>query len=133
MPTTFTDSDILKRLAMMLADPRMPVQQAVGEAANVPQGLVSMAANGRLKRVTARVRRLVEYSDNFLGSANLGAEAEDTGEVPEAADAFHPAEVAAENELKDYLREGYDPVVVIAQLDVLRRAQQVRRPMRRGR
>lgn len=133
MAATFTDSDILSRLARMLADPRMPVQQAVGKAANVPQGLVSMAANGRLKRVTARVRRLVEYSDNLLGSVDLRAQNEKTNEVLEVADEVHPAEIAAENELRDYLREGYDPAVVIAQLDLLRRAQQVRRPTRRGR
>jgi hypothetical protein len=133
MAAAFTDSDILERLAVMLADPRMPVQQVVGKAANVPQGFVSMAANGRLKRVTARVRRLIEYSDNLLGSVDLRAQAEDTGKVPETADELHPAEIAAENELRDYLREGYDPTVVIAQLDVLRRAQQVRRPMRGGR
>lgn len=133
METASTDSDILSRLAVMLADPRMPVQQSIAKAADVPQGLVSMAANGRLKRVTGRVRRLIEYSDNLLESMEPRRQADDKGEVPKVADAFHSAVIAAEIELKNYLREGYDPAVVIAQLDLLRRAQQVRRPSRRGR
>lgn len=133
-----TDSDILDRLAAMLADPKMPVQQVVAAAAGVPQGLVSMAANRRLRRVTSRVRRLIEYSDNLLGLASEVAAAR-PAKGPIAVDGFDahvPArdgESAAEEELRHYLRDGYDPSVVIAQLYVLRRAQQVRAPGRRVR
>jgi len=92
-----------------------------------------MAMNGQLRRVTKRVQRLVDYSDNLHSGFRSSAHREDaeSGEVLEEVDVLHSAETAAENELKDYLRQGYDPAVVIAQLDVLRRAQQLRRPMRR--
>ena len=38
----------------------------------------------------------------------------------------------AEGALREYLRDGYDPSIVIAQLEVLRSAQQVARRRRRG-
>lgn len=146
--------DILRDLAKMLGSPQIPVQARVAADLGVDQPFVSNARNGRLKRVTPRVRRLIEYAtmrvdgakagkaaaDEIdaevesvtLGSARLpnsGPRSEGTSPVGGATDARRYDEDALAG-VKAYLDDGYDPRLIVEQLAVLRRAQRVRRPGR---
>lgn len=130
------DIRALELLARKLADPRMPVQVVIAKEAVVPQSVVSRALNGRLARVTDNVRRLMQYANSRI-PGEFGVDVEpDLAGATEPLDATSPAQWSgnlgrnAEKELRDYLRDGYDPGVIIAQIDLLRRAQRVRRPGR---
>ena len=138
MAGELSNAKALELLAQRLADPRMPVQQSIAREAGVPQSIVSRAVNGKLVRVTENVRRLMRYANKrtWAGSGEDGAP--DLAGVPQPLAASLPLRRSgdlgrdAEEELRDYLRDGYDPGVVIAQIDLLRRAQRVRRPGRTG-
>jgi hypothetical protein len=136
-----SDSMVLERLAVMLASDQMPVQQVVAHEAGVAQSLVSRARNGKLRRVTAKVRALAEYAGGRIGAEELAAIVAGVIDA-EAASASQDAEAVsvgaaklpkryrkeAMDVIKSYLDDGYDPRLVIEQLAVLRRAQRVRRP-----
>lgn len=145
-------TELLGELTRLLASAQLPVQQEIAAAAGVHQSLVSRAQNGQLKRVTAKVCTLLEYARARAGAeeaAAAAAESVDAEEVggPAAADgeidrggarlADAAVAVAAESYRREaldgvetYLKEGYDPRLIVEQLAVLRRAQRLRRPGR---
>lgn len=136
------DAVILERLALMLASPQLPVQQVIAGEAGITQSLVSRARNGKLRRVTGKVRRLAEYAGGRIGAEELAviaAQAIDSEFAPKksvsegtAAGLPKPPPKRYRKEaldgLRSYLDEGYDPRLIVEQLAVLRRAQKVRRP-----
>ena len=130
------DTIALELLARKLADPRIPVQMVVAKEAGVPQSVVSRALNRKLARVTGNVRRLMTYANSRVPGEPGRNDAPDLAGPTRLLAAPSPLRRSgdlgrdAEEELRDYLRDGYDPGVVIAQIDLLRRAQRVRRPGR---
>lgn len=141
------DRVVLKELAELLASSQMPVQMHVASEAGVTQSLVSRALNGHLRRVTAKVERLLDYARSRVDAAELAADA--AAEVDEEIDGS-PASIGsvgtgmrrrpaldgfrreALKGVEAYLADGYDPRLVVEQLAVLRRAQRMRRPGRTG-
>ena len=127
------DMRALKLLARKLADPRMPIQLIIAKEAGVPQSVVSRALNGKLARVTGNVRRLIDYANSRIPGFSGGEGAPDLAGSTRPLAAPSPLRTSgdlgrdAEEELRDYLRGGYDPGVIIAQIDLLRRAQRIRR------
>jgi hypothetical protein len=109
---------------------------------------VSNATRGALKRVTDRVTKLYEYASSRIDAERRAQEAarsvdEEVGGVdraaidaeavaPEGGPPDNPMSDEAMSDLRAYLEDGYDPRLIVEQLVVLRRAQQVRRPGRRG-
>jgi hypothetical protein len=141
-------TELLGELTRLLASAQLPVQQEIAAAAGVHQSLVSRAQNGHLKRMTAKVRTLLEYARSRAGAeeaAAAAAKSVDAEEVggPASADggidrgSARLADAAAEclrrealDGVETYLQEGYDPRLIVEQLAVLRRAQRLRRPGR---
>lgn len=145
---------ILRELADMLRSPQIPVQSRVATDLQVDQPFISNARNGRLKRVTPRVRRLFEYASIRVEGARTGKAAADeidaevgvtlnrvaSPRTGSAENRVKPADDAKSERkpyvedamagLRAYLDDGYDPRLIVEQLAVLRRAQRVRRPGR---
>lgn len=129
----------------MLASSQMPVQQRVAKDVGVAQSLVSRARSGRLRRITPKVRRLIEYATTRVESERLAeVVAKDLDAETHASfssEEAPPERRASSNRyrkeaiegVKAYLKDGYDPRLIVEQLAVLRRAQQLRRPGPRAR
>lgn len=137
----------LDALALLLGSSQLPVQQTIAREIGIAQSLVSRARNGKLTRITEKVRKLIEYAhlraDAAVLATNLAASIDE-----EFSEAANPTVQLVEQDrskaqpldnyskealegIKTYLKEGYDPRLIVEQLAVLRRAQQVRRPGRR--
>jgi hypothetical protein len=135
-----TEDQILDELAKMLASPQIPVQKQVAADLGVDQPFISNARLGKLRRVTGRVINLFEYASarveagRAAEAAAAGLEAElGSGEPAPRRRSRRkaaPYEADALAGVKAYLRDGYDPRLIVEQLAVLRRAQRVRRPGR---
>ncbi|MEG3143787.1 hypothetical protein U1839_03900 [Sphingomonas sp. RT2P30] len=145
--------DVLERLPRMLTSAHLPVQLVIAKAIGADQPFVSRVLNGEVKRVTDRVERLWKYASSRIAEAERAVDAVadlereslpagDGGVAGHAAqprlqnestDAFTGSDAYADDALsgvKAYLADGYDPRLIVEQLVVLRRAQQVRRPGR---
>lgn len=135
-----SDAEELGRLALMLRSDQMPVQEVIASEVGVAQSLVSRARNGRLRRITLKVRGLIEYAGGRIDAERLAgivaaaidaeaaaANGVDDGAVPVAKPPLRYRKEALDG-VRSYLDEGYDPRLVIEQLAVLRRAQRMRRP-----
>lgn len=137
----------LDRLSALLRSDQMPKQEELAAQVGVAQSLVSRARNGKLRRKTDKVVALWDYASSLITAEQLArtAAAEiDAGASAPAPDG-EPAmkgkrpkpardrafRKAAETGIKAYLDDGYDPRLIVEQLAVLRRAQQVRRLGRR--
>ena len=142
--------NILRDLANMLRNPQIPVQARVAADLGVDQPFISNARNGRLKRITPRVRRLFEYASMRVNAAKAGMAAAE--EIDAAVAAGSPKRRQSDSRLgsrlsnpggeakrydedalagiKAYLDDGYDARLIVEQIAVLRRAQRVRRPGR---
>ena len=136
-------SEILRELRLLLASDQMPVQEEIARKVEIAQSLVSRALNGRLCRVTDNVARLHAYASSIVGAAELAkiaaaaleaeAEPEEPTRIPggDAAPPPSPSPATFRSEalrgIESYLADGFDPRLVVEQLAVLRRAQQVRR------
>lgn len=134
-------------LARLLGSDQLPVQQAIAKEVGVAQSLISRARNGKLTRITDNVRKLIDYAHSRAGAADLEViarasvdadvrEAELSVDAPVVQVSKRAAPVAnyskeAREGLKAYLKDGYDPRLIVEQLAVLRRAQQVRRAGRK--
>jgi hypothetical protein len=135
------DEQILKELARMLTSSLIPVQKRIAADLEVDQPFISNARLGKLRRVTPRVIALFEYARVRIASgaaaeaaaAGIEAELATDGEPTSRRRLRHraaPYEADALAGVKAYLRDGYDPRLIVEQLAVLRRAQRVRRPGR---
>ncbi len=132
----------------------MPVQAKIAADLHVAQSLVSRAQNGKLKRVTTKVEALLEYARSRASKAELAAAAAKAID-DEKAGLLDTSVLVIDNQggnltregqrrrqassaeayrrealvgVKAYLKDGYDPRLIVEQLAVLRRAQHVRRP-----
>ncbi|GAA0444123.1 MULTISPECIES: hypothetical protein [Sphingomonas] len=151
--------DALEKLAKMLRSTHLPVQTTIANAIGADQPFVSRVLRGEVKRVTPRVERLWKYASSRIAEAERASEAvadverELTSDYAGTED-IQPArrsgrkrrtnlELVSEtfaadalSGVKAYLEDGYDPRLIVEQLVVLRRAQQVRRagraPGKRG-
>lgn len=129
----------------MLASAQLPVQQKVAEELGVAQSLVSRARNRRLRRVTPKVRLLIDYATSRIDAEELATIAAraleaDADAAKVAASRTEPARSSpsdgrfrkqAIEGVKAYIADGFDPRLIVEQIAVLRRAQRVRRPGRR--
>lgn len=142
-PITF-----LAELAKLLKSPLLPVQSMIAKEIGEDQPFVSNAGRGILKRVTDRVTKLYEYASSRIeaeerareAARSVDEEVDETdgpvvgvtmadGNIVEAP--VDPVSDEAMSDLRAYLDDGYDPRLIVEQLVVLRRAQQLRRPGRR--
>lgn len=141
--------DVFQRLPRMLRSAHLPVQSVIAKAIDADQPFVSRVLNGEVKRVTNRVERLWRYASSRMAEAERAVDAvadlEREARPPADGGAAGPgrrkpptdtpigSDVYADDALsgvKAYLADGYDPRLIVEQLVVLRRAQQVRRPGR---
>ena len=145
--------DVLERLPPMLRSAHLPVQSVIAKAIGADQPFVSRVLNGEVKRVTERVERLWRYASSRMAEAEraVDAVAELECEARPAAGGgatVHDARPGRQKQstvtstgsnayaddalsgVRAYLADGYDPRLIVEQLVVLRRAQQVRRPGR---
>lgn len=128
------DTDVLKRLRARLRHRSLPTQEVIASAANVHQSTVSRAASGKLKRVTETVRRLDAYVSAFVEGRRKeprGRRKISTGENRKArAGQSQPIQTddvrLARQRCEEYLNQGYNPRVLVNQIEVLREAQSPR-------
>jgi len=137
----------LEVLSQLLGSSQLPVQQIIAREVGVAQSLVSRARTGKLTRITEKVQRLVDYVHSRIEAEEVAASlavstaaenAEQQDVDPAILDAdtsksslFSSYSKQAIEGVRAYLRDGYDPRLIVEQIAVLRRAQQVRRPGRR--
>lgn len=125
------------RLRTRLNDRALPPQEVIAAAINTDQPFISRAKRGSLKRVTARVRRLDAYLTHHASlSANLTEMGDDMRGPPRHRSGTRrrkkpkrderEAKLAL-NSCEAYLSEGYNPRVLIDQIDLLRQAQSTSR------
>lgn len=125
--------EFLALLRRRLNDRALPPQEVIASAIDTDQPFISRAKSGSLKRVTARVRRLDAYlSRHASRSANL-AVTDDTvsGSVKNRSGTRRRTKrerderevKLARKSCEAYLSEGYNPRVLIDQIDLLRQAQ----------
>lgn len=149
MPANDDPSNFLAELAELLQSPLLPVQSTIAKEIGEDQPFVSNAGRGILKRVTKRVTKLYEYASSRIEAEERARKAarsvdDEVGRTVgkaaivnrkaaggEMADAGESTSDEAMSDLKAYLDDGYDPRLIVEQLVVLRRAQQLRRPGRR--
>ena len=138
----------LEVLSQLLGSSQLPVQQIIAREVGVAQSLVSRARNGKLTRITEKVQRLVDYVHSRIeaeevaaslavSTAAENAEQQDVGPAILDADTSKSSLSSSYSKqaiegVRAYLRDGYDPRLIVEQIAVLRRAQQVRRPGRRS-
>lgn len=137
----------LEVLSQLLGSSQLPVQQIIAREVGVAQSLVSRARNGKLTRITEKVQRLVDYVHSRIEAEEVAASlavstAAENAEQQDVGPAILDADTSksslstsyskqAMEGVRAYLRDGYDPRLIVEQIAVLRRAQQVRRPGRR--
>ncbi|AYJ86387.1 hypothetical protein D3Y57_10960 [Sphingomonas paeninsulae] len=142
---------ILKRLALLLESPFLPVQEVIAREVGCDQPFVSRAANRRLIRITDRVTHLRRYAVMRVRAERVAHHASEAGDrwrgakdankastsdprarstIEERADQEVVGDYASEavNGIHMYLADGYDARLIVEQIAVLRRAQQIRRP-----
>lgn len=122
--------DFLKRLQARLNDRALPPQEVIASAIDADQPFVSRAKSGSLKRITDRVRRLDDYLSRHV---SLSVKADDRARSPAPGRSkprprADPERDETETKLarkscETYLSEGYNPRVLIDQIDLLRQAQ----------
>lgn len=137
----------LALLARRLVLEGMPVQSVIAMEAGVSQSTVSRAIQGRIKTSSPGARRLWDYTSSRVVLLDGGEEecgrrssqktaARRAPRVPrrrtdQLAEPIIPnREKLAEEALsglRDYLNDAFDPLLVIEQLAVLRRAQDPQR------
>ena len=115
------DRAALRGLSEKLRVRGLPSQSTLAKACNVYQGLVSRAANGALKRVTERVRRLDAYVNMRI--SELSGDGAGDG---------RSRGVSVLKQCERYLDEGFDPTLLFDQVMLLRRAQAKSMSERRG-
>ena len=125
--------EFFARLRVRLDDCALPPQEVIASAIDTDQPFISRAKRGALKRVTARVQRLDAYLSR---RATLSAKLEEQGDPVRGAvhhrskTRLHSKRTRDDREVKlarksceTYLSEGYNPRVLIDQIDLLRKAQ----------
>ena len=125
--------EFFARLRVRLDDCALPPQEVIASAIDTDQPFISRAKRGALKRVTARVQRLDDYLSR---RATLSAKLDEQGDTFRGAvqhrsvTRLHPKRTRDDREVKlarksceTYLSEGYNPRVLIDQIDLLRKAQ----------
>jgi hypothetical protein len=141
---------ILKRLALLLESPFLPVQELIAREVGCDQPFVSRAANRRLIRITDRVTDLRRYAVMRVRAERIAANVssagdrwrgtKDAGKVgtpeshgrssikgrPNKEDVGDYASEALSG-IHMYLADGYDARLIVEQIAVLRRAQRIRR------
>lgn len=125
--------EFLTRLRTRLNDRALPPQEVIASAIDTDQPFISRAKSGSLKRVTARVRRLDAYLSRHASlSANLVKPGNTVrGSAPNRSKKHQRAKHRpdegearlARKSCEAYLSEGYNPRVLIDQIDLLRQAQ----------
>ena len=125
--------EFLTRLQTRLKDRALPPQDVIASAIDTDQPFISRAKSGSLKRVTARVRRLDAYlSRHASTSANLAAtDVTVSGSIKNRSETRRRTKrqreereaTLARKSCDAYLSEGYNPRVLIDQIDLLRQAQ----------
>lgn len=141
----------LTALAERLVIEGMPIQTVIAAEAGVSQSTVSRAIQGKIKTRSKGARKLWDYA--FRRTAILGTSAptDASRKTPRRrelqrtpnpsrrpsisrdlpSDREDLAEVAI-NGLRDYLDDSFDPMLIIEQLAMLRRAQDPKRKGRSG-
>lgn len=138
--------DVLELLAAMLRVPGLPVQKDIARAIGADQALVSRVRNREVKRVTPRIANLWNYVNQRIAEQRrAGAASEEIdSDVSKNAllkpkrrarhlpnvSTLGPASQYADDAIsgvKAYLADGYDARLILEQIQVLRRAQHVRR------
>lgn len=142
--------EVLELLPAMLRSPVFPVQKEIANAIGADQAFISRVMNREVKRVTQRVANLWEYARQHAeAEKNAGAASSDidveissgpavrsrsAGREKSTAKRVAPASLQYADEaisgVKAYLADGYDARLILEQIQVLRRAQHVRRPGR---
>jgi predicted transcriptional regulator len=102
-----TLSDLARRLDHVIRSRRGFTQAKIAKTARITQPLVSRALNGKIKRETKRVKKLMRVIDGIY--ANM-----------QNIDTKTPTDVG--EAVKGYLASGGDPALLIRQVDVLRQA-----------
>lgn len=119
------------RLQKLLAHPALPSQSAIARDLGTDQGFVSHAANGNLDRITDRVRRLRSYATKQIKAyrdrdpAIADAHVSPPRSSPSSSSPG-PGDAAIEA-CRRYVSDGYDPMVLVDQVGILRRAQNAAR------
>jgi hypothetical protein len=124
-----SDRPKLEDLSRRLKTPGLPPQSALARGAEVDQPLVSRAMRDELVRFTPRVARLSDYVDMRIRGLAPMRGVSDKGVKPSRRLPGGRAVQRALETCKRYLNDGCDPVVLVDQVGILRRAQ--RRPQGR--
>jgi hypothetical protein len=139
----------LTALAERLVTEGMPVQTVIADEAGVSQSTVSRAIQGKIKTSSKGARRLWDYASGRMAILETSGAADGSSRAPRrrgghrtrnpsrrppptrslSGDREALAEVAIKG-LRDYLHDSFDPMLIIEQLAMLRRAQD---PKRKGR
>jgi hypothetical protein len=129
----------LATLADMLRSEAIPSQLAVAKAIGCDQPFISRARAGKIRRVTPRVEKLWSYAKTRIASMQTAPLLTSGGpdEPPRQAkrsyasrnleDAAVAALQEAKTSFQQYLDDGYDPRLIVDQINVLRRAQSRRK------
>jgi hypothetical protein len=139
----------LTALAERLVTEGMPVQTVIADEAGVSQSTVSRAIQGKIKTSSKGARRLWDYASGRMAILESASAADSSSRAQRRpgrhrtrnpsrrpastrslpGDRESLAEVAIKG-LRDYLDVSFDPMLIIEQLAMLRRAQD---PRRKGR
>jgi transcriptional regulator with XRE-family HTH domain len=140
----------LATLAKRLVLEGMPVQTIIANEAGVSQSTVSRAVQGKIKTSSDGARRLWEYAAGRMGVLQITSEQLDrtrvsrpnrsgrrarnplrdrsaASQAPQDRQRLADAAIAG---LRDYLDDAFDPLLVIEQISMLRRAQDAKRSSR---
>lgn len=125
--------EFLRRLRTRLHDRALPPQEVIASAIDTDQPFISRAKRGALKRITSRVRRLDAYLSRHASRSADQTVADDTTSGPVQNRSKSRRRTKRERDEQEaklarrsceaYLSEGYNPRVLINQIDLLRQAQ----------
>ncbi len=141
----------LTALAERLVTEGMPVQTVIAEEAGVSQSTVSRAIQRKIKTSSKGARRLWDYASGRMAILETSGASDSSSGTPRrrrrqrtrnhsrrpppnrslSGDREALAEVAIKG-LRDYLDDSFDPTLIIEQLAMLRRAQDLKRKSRSG-
>lgn len=128
----------LRALAEMLKSSAVPNQMAIAKAIGCDQPFISRARAGKIRRITPRVEKLWRYAETRIASMQSNQFSRSGGSAESARlmrrsrvsssgdDAAAKALEEARTSFQQYLDDGYDPRLIVDQINVLRQAQRRR-------
>jgi len=141
----------LRALAERLVTEGMPVQTVIADEAGVSQSTVSRAIQGKIKTNSKGAGKLWDYTSARMAILETSCATDSSSRAPRRRELHRThnpsrrgpstpnrtlprdreglAEVAIKG-LRDYLDDSFDPMLIIEQLAMLRRAQDTKRKSR---